>query len=255
MNSARRRSRTPLSTSLTQNLNVYALSAGAAGVAVLALASAAEAKIVYTPTHLELEHGSYPIDINNDGQADFHLYHWTNGSSAGEASGLAIGNSYAPATNGIVATRPFRAGFYAAAFPAGGRIGPRRAFRADASLCVVSYSFHYRKVNWFGQWANLGRGLTNRYLGVKFNIDQQVHYGWLRISVSTTHDHFTAELTGYAYETIPNKPIVAGQTEDSNEGAVSESFMAPTPPPAMLGLLALGSLGLSIWRDEESAMQ
>jgi hypothetical protein len=128
-------------------------------------------------------------------------------------------------------------------------------FRADASLCVVSYSFHYRKVNWFGQWANLGRGLTNRYLGVKFNIDQQVHYGWLRISVSTTHDHFTAELTGYAYETIPNKPIVAGQTEDSNEGAISESFMAPTPAPAMLGLLALGSLGLSIWRGEESAMQ
>ena len=255
MKSARTRSKSQLSKTLAKNLNLYTLSAGTAGVGVLALASAADAEIVYTPTHLEIEQGNYPIDINNDGQTDFHLYHWAHGSSAGAGSGLALGNSYAPKTNGVVSGKPFRADFYAVAFPAGEPIGPRRVFRSAASLCAVSYSFNSHKVSWFGPWADHGQGLANKYLGVRFIIDQQIHYGWLRISVSTTKHNFTAELTGYAYETIPNKPIVAGQTADVSVGTISESFKTPAPEPAMLGLLALGAPGIEIWRREEAANQ
>ena len=49
--STRSRNTAKLSTSLSHNLNMYALAASAAGVGVLALASPAEGKIVYTPAH------------------------------------------------------------------------------------------------------------------------------------------------------------------------------------------------------------
>jgi hypothetical protein len=47
-------------------------------------------------------------------------------------------------------------------------------------------------------------------------------------------------LTGYAYETIPNKAIVTGETRGSDDQAT-------------LGTLAMGSPGLSVWRRKDSA--
>ena len=61
-------------------------------------------------------------------------------------------------------------------------------------------------------------------------------------------------LTGYAYETVPNKPIVTGKTkgpEDVNTAEPSPAALL-APEPASLGLLAMGAPALSIWRREES---
>ena len=74
---------------------------------------------------------------------------------------------------------------------------------------------------------------------MKFTINGKVHYGWARLSVTNLKGKFriTATLTGYAYETIPNKPIIAGKTKGPDVIAL----------PATLGHLARGS-GLSAWR-------
>ena len=63
-----------LSDSLNRQLNSYALVASAAGVSVLALAGASEAKVVYTETH-QVTHTGFPlyIDLNHDGIKDFVL--------------------------------------------------------------------------------------------------------------------------------------------------------------------------------------
>ena len=77
-----------------------------------------------------------------------------------------------------------------------------------------------------------------------------------------------ATLTGYAYETIPNRPIIAGKTKGKmNDKEASPDLLSPddrgpaasltnpipdTPQPATLGLLAMGSPALSIWRRKES---
>jgi len=58
-----------------------------------------------------------------------------------------------------------------------------------------------------------GRACKNGYLGLKFVLDGKVHYGWARVSLTVKNNWFDTEtLTGYAFETIPNKPIIIGKT-------------------------------------------
>jgi len=107
-------------------------------------------------------------------------------------------------------------------------------------------------------WVNGGKGVKNRYLGLKFKIKGKFHFGWARLTVTTEKNGFTAALTGYAYETIPGKAIVAGATQgaDDTDKNIEQSNPAaltvPTPEPAVLGALAMGAPGLSIWRRKES---
>ena len=107
-----------------------------------------------------------------------------------------------------------------------------------------------------GQWANGGKGVKNRYLGLKFQVSGKTHFGWARLNVAfKRHLGFFAVLTGYAYETIPNKPIIAGKTKGPGYISAQEpdaALIMPTSEPATLGALAMGAPGLSIWRRKES---
>jgi hypothetical protein len=72
----RRTSRTPrhLPYSIHQQLNMYALAASAVGVGLLALAQPAGAKIVYTPTKVQLITGQdIYVDLDHDGTNDFYF--------------------------------------------------------------------------------------------------------------------------------------------------------------------------------------
>jgi hypothetical protein len=94
-----------------------------------------------------------------------------------------------------------------------------------------------------GYWGDA----QGRFLGLEFTVQGQKHFGWARLNG-------TATLTGYAYETVPNKPIRAGQTGPVADNLLPELRSAPPSsaslqPPA-LGLLALGWRGLDAWRKE-----
>jgi hypothetical protein len=100
----------------------------------------------------------------------------------------------------------------------------------------------------------------HRYLGLKFAIDGQIHYGWARLNESCEKNGSNrATLTGYAYETIAYKPISAGKISGpddaelrGNQGS-GASFAKPTRlRPASLGVLALGAHGLQVWRRDET---
>jgi hypothetical protein len=83
-----------------------------------------------------------------------------------------------------------------------------------------------------GSWINV----NDRYLGVKFTINGETHYGWARLSVQAVPPiTFTATLTGYAYETIRNKSISAGQTKETDDSSEAANATSGT-----LGRLALG---------------
>jgi len=58
-------------------------------------------------------------------------------------------------------------------------------------------------------------------------------------------------ITGYAYETVPNRPLDAGILPFANDSSLSPVTPLPSSPvPATLGVLATGAAGLSIWRGE-----
>jgi len=238
-----------LSASLLHHLNHYALAATAAGVASLALAQPAEAKIVYTPAHIKIPRPprfsgvSVPLDINHDGTDDFVIHNFFGGSAP---------NSYA--FMGGSGNRVLGKNCLASALPAGVPV----KFNND---CVSGDGMAGwrtaggNSTTFAGQWANAGKGVEDRYLGLRFLIKGQVHYGWARLNVRFKNGAFIGLVTGYAYETIPNKAIITGKTKGTEgEGAEQlspTSLATPTRQPASLGLLALGSPALSIWRREE----
>jgi hypothetical protein len=247
-----------LSESIHHQLHGYALAAGAAGVGMLALAHPAEAKIVYTPAHHKLSNGGrLPIDLNHDDVADFVIaiksMYWNSMCTFCGQSMSVNGNGNAGA--GVMGTN-----VEAAALGKGRVIGPRDSFQnVQNKGRRMAYGFNSNEsFRVSGQFANT----KDRFLGVRFKIHGKAHYGWVRFAnVSVTFENgvapvVTAVLTGYAYETIPNKAIIAGKTEGPEENSVDDGSPAtlsePTPQPASLGLLAMGSPGLSIWRRRES---
>jgi hypothetical protein len=248
--SPRPRKTVSLSDSQHQRLNMYAMAASAAGVGVMAMSQPAEAKIVYTATHQVIEkHSLYNLDLNHDGKTDFTL-----GYRYGRVTSGTLRSIYAsaPSGNGVEGTDGSR-GFLAAALEGGTRIPNRLRFSRPKALmayqcdgfigsCRATTSFR-------GDWFN-----TTRYLGLRFEIDGQTHFGWARLSIQYNNFSFTATLTGYAYETIPDKPITAGETKgpDDAEQPAPASLKTPTGEPRTLGVLALGAPGLSIWRREDS---
>jgi hypothetical protein len=250
MNRSPRRGKTPsnLPQSTHQRLNMYAVAAGAAGVSVLALAPPADAKIVYTPAHQSIlgPHGHYKLDLNHDGLTDFTI-----GNTTFYNTDQAFWSLFAkgPQGNEVVGTFVYR-GFpvNAHVFGAGVPIGPgEHFFEGAAKLAGFYYGGGGDSAN--GNWVNV----KNRYLGMKFQIGGQTHYGWARFSVRVTSNpiNIYAELTGYAYETVPDTAIIAGKTSGGDVEEVPEAFNSPNPAPAALGLLAMGSPGLAVWRREE----
>jgi len=226
-----------ISDSLNRQLNTYALVASAAGVSVLALARASEAKVVYTETH-QVTHTGFPlyIDLNHDGIKDFVLrttYYAGSGS-------FEVGLDPSGYRNNAVAGRRLNHSSYffsaASALPAGARIGPERRFPVrHAFMAVELFDGVGSQDSVLGPWAGKGNGVRDRYLGLKFVVHRKVHYGWARLSVTLGHhrqfDDVSGTLTGYAYETVANKPIIAGQTKNPD---------VITVQPETLGELARG---------------
>ena len=258
-----------MSGSIHQQLNMYALAASAAGVSLLALAQPAGAKIVYTPANVKISFGQMvPLDVNHDGVNDFFFSN-KSFSAATFLSYLDVGGLIRG--NAVVLQVSGGENLGAADLKAGVRVGPKTHFSHSSAPAMARFCTHPGSgtcPTFFGPWAHDGRGVKNRYVGLKFAINGQVHYGWARLSVSIGaggHDSIVGHLTGYAYETIANKPIITGQTKngqpkgldktDHNVEALNRASAAvPAPKPATLALLAIGAPAFSARRRENSAI-
>lgn len=225
-------------------LNMYSIAAGAAGVGLLALAQPANGEIVYTPTDVVISaHGvrSVPLDLNQDGTTDFFI-NATARQSIDQSGGTSLIFAKPAGGNGVVGY-----GGSAAALVAGQPVGSARKFSGE--LMASLFTFIGTEFRFRGKWANV----VNRYLGLKFQIDGQTHYGWARLTLQGKIP-LRATLTGYAYETTANTPIIAGKTSGTDEASLAPSALQTDPPPATLGALALGAPSLSVWRRREPTM-
>ena len=135
--------------------------------------------------------------------------------------------------------------FWASALKPGSVVGPYQYFPGQGMAEVTHTGGG--GTYYAGSWLNV----KNRYLGLRFKIAGKIHYGWARLSVQVTSSSITATLTGYAYETLPNKSIRTGQTKGRNDDTSAAQFDSPALESAMLGRLAMGSSGLWLrWRKE-----
>jgi hypothetical protein len=95
------------------------------------------------------------------------------------------------------------------------------------------------ELEWFGHessFATLGIWLStgtsgrfvgqHAYMGIEFDIDGATHYGWINLRVAELGPG--VEIYGWAYESTPNTPILAGAI----------------PEPSTLLLLLAGGIGL-----------
>ncbi len=203
----------------------------------------ANAEIAYTPANQSfgnMNGPSYlPIDLNNDGIADVTLsaYNLVSFSSGGHIFHF-LGVEGDEQSNEIVATSQ---GLVAPDVQGQiiGEENDRQRFQrgglmAECHSSANGYSSFFSNQ---GLWFQI----TNRYLGVKFLIDGETHYGWARLNAGPGG----ATLTGYAYETIPDRPIPAGVFEtapgESSSGGELEGPERTKPVPATLGALARGA--------------
>jgi hypothetical protein len=231
-----------LSQSSHHRLNAYTLAAGAAGVGMLAFAVPANAEIIYTHTIRTIKtHDILHLDLNHDHITDFLISNHAFCTS--DVCGRTLRALPVAHGNRVQGAKGIGGPFYAYALKGGARIGSRQPF---SGKLMAASGTEYGNV---GQFFNV----SDRYLGLKFVINGRFHYGWAQFSVIVGGNTITAALTGYAYETIPNKPIIAGrkmEADDSVSASVTNSI-PDTPRPETLGMLALGAQGLPLWRRKE----
>jgi hypothetical protein len=222
------RSTITVSSKLENKLAAYFAAACAAGVGVLALAPSAEGKIIYTPADIVIGDPT-PLDLNHDGVNDFMFYvtawgDWEHFLASG-----------AVASNRILG--------YVSVLRVGVPVGPKGQFLRSGMMATFGVGISQTYVR--GKWANV----QNRYLGLQFSINGQTHYGWARLTVTVKHG-ILATLTGYAYETIPNKRIITGKTSGTDSVETGDNTERVAAWPANLGMLACGSDALALWRRD-----
>jgi hypothetical protein len=245
-----KRRRNDLSKAMDRRLKAYSVAAMAAGVGALALAQPAEGEVVITRKEIPIPVSSYffppphPVflSLNNNGVNDFSFslysfaYHSRDMDLAVRAlEGGGVEGKDKAGVNGF-------SNFYASMLGRGAKIGASAQFGSGA---VVERQLHWANSSsetfnrTYGNW---GGNAPNTYLGVKFLINGETHYGWVRLSVGTGTRGVSATITAYAYETEADKRILAGVPKD--EAAV---IIDLTKGPS-LGALAAGARGLPSWR-------
>jgi hypothetical protein len=241
---------TALGCRLEKRLAIYAAAAGAAGVGMLALASPAQAEIVYTPAHIQipLNGTNIPIDFNHDGVVEFSFWIRSYADFGPTYVDLFIYGRSGP--NGVERTGAPPT----ARLTSGAVIGPAQKFNLTPRMFgapLMQLEEYYSQgggKNSFceGNWKQPEK---DRYLGVTFAISGQQHFGWIRLSAGCETGKgsagVSAIITGYAYNTEPNQSILAGQ----QTSAAGDARM--TRDRGTLGQLALGALGLDLWRRKE----
>ncbi|MEY3451272.1 MAG: hypothetical protein RL711_1098, partial [Bacteroidota bacterium] len=147
---------------------------------------------------------SYDLDFDNDGNVDFWLVKYT--------------YTYTYNTTQINSDLSIYPNLYDNSVFV--NIDNNQALRFDFGTEVknqteLSYAHLFNAdvtntpyLNW-GNWAG---GTTDKYLGVKFKIGAEVHYGWVKMNVSS--DFETVTVTEVGYESSPGIPIKAGVTEN-----------------------------------------
>jgi hypothetical protein len=239
-------------------LSYYTTAAVAAGVGLLSMAQPAASEVVVTHKTIPILPRSIisadvPLDINGDGITDFSFGFTSFGPYSYKIGNLSFVNK---SGNAVIAKGEALKTPLVDALLRGAQVGPANRFNAAPSLLIQqSYDLEHNSVctdqKSYGHW---GGNNPDRFVGVRFQIKGQTHYGWVRLNVQHSTvlkgcREFTATITAYAYETVANQAITIGSSSDSSQSAQVQAVPLVWDQPS-LGLLALGADGLALWRRE-----
>lgn len=159
-------------------------------------AESAEATIIYTDETPDFTGGvgsQYFLDLNSDGTDDFRIWH--NGSSNLYISPLTASNEVL-GSGGSTFAYPF-------ALSSGAAISSGAGTFFNNGFAGGFQSMNYGSCS-FGNWCTV----SDRYIGVRFAIGANIHYGWVRLDVNATGSAWRVK--DYAYEDVIGNSIVAG---------------------------------------------
>jgi hypothetical protein len=205
--------------SVQNKLKAYTAAAGS----LAAFAGTADAQIIYTDITPDVvltgNNSSYSLDMDNNSTTEMNFYSYVGLDSLGNPEiyiqGLEL---YTPNTNAIIGA------LYAQSYPlpyaltAGAPINAANPNWRDAT---VNGGAQYISVLAYGNPYGYFLGQNDRYLGVRFNINNQLHYGWVRLSCSATGGILT--IKDYAYNTQVGDSINAGDMPNSIQ-AINQSI-------------------------------
>jgi len=214
------------------------------GAMSLAIAGISDAtgQVVYTDIDPDetVDNTLFEVDFNDDGIVDFEI---TNEGAGGAAVRMYNDNS-----NSVMGVN-FGGNYnYPSVLSSGSLIGS-----------VANFTAHpvYQTLNWDGcaytnsQWCD---GQVDKFVGVRFNVGSDQHYGWIQLDVPADASTFT--IKGFAFEATPDADILAGDQgtlglgdanfKDFNYALDSANNLSLTANTAMERLSLVNVLGQQV---------
>lgn len=187
--------------SLEKKIKAYSMAA----VAAMA-AQPATAAVVYTDidpdTTFTGVNGDYLLDLNGDGVDDFNLQFTVGSASRSVRIYPSVGNEVLGSGNSSF--------FYPFALSLNDPISAAQsAWNGTANGGYLTLAWLYTTGGSYGNWF----GASDKYLGLRFQVGGNWHYGWCRLDIDATCTYMTVK--DYAYDSSPNTAIAAG-----NQGQV-----------------------------------
>lgn len=193
---------------LNKKLKSYSALAGS----IIAVGTtSADAQVVYTdvnPDSLITSNNFYELDLDNDGIKDFIL-----GQQAGTYYGYAYNIIYANPLLALNSVDTTASGGTAKAANAGYSVDATCLW-ADSNAVATTYAGLLALAVPALPTYNMGNfiGVTDKFLPLKFDVEGNIYYGWVRLTTPTDASTFTVK--DYAYKNAPTLPSITGLMTD-----------------------------------------
>jgi hypothetical protein len=147
---------------------------------------------------------AYDLNLDGDGTVDFQIFGY-NGSQI-----LVDGNS---SGNSVAGSMPSYK--YPFALDENITIGPSQSWQSGGGQIMrfITSSGQGNSCLYASNWCdNAGDNddITDKFLGFKFKIGADTHYGWARLDIIGTDNVDSWIIKDYAYDATPDTPIAAG---------------------------------------------
>jgi hypothetical protein len=188
---------------IAKKLTGYSMAGCSLATGLFTAAFSADGQVVYTDIEPEgpTFWYDYGIDLNNDGITDITIS--TGGTDSAYFESNYIDGEVAPGNAMAVESTIFPL-----ACDSGVNIGNNLSWRGEFPLYMALLRHNHSYGTWTTfSWGNWNQQ-TEKFLGIRFTINNEQHYGWVRLTTDTHSPYII--IHDYAYESAPDVPIIAG---------------------------------------------